>query len=359
MDDSDGEMGVITERIQTLHHRACKKAKPDPELLARRLFAWELATEWDSFFDAATHYADVFGKKGLAVYRQLAEAEWTKVPNLRPGSRNSEKYANRFRITQIMETLARRSGDIESLVAIMQRDLSSQYKFLQIAEVYKAAKQKDQALAWAERGVKAFSDRMDGRLREFLADAYHGRKRHAEAMTLIWEEFCESMHLGTYQGLLAHAQRSKQQELWRDRAHAEIREYLRAKPTKATTHGWSQKPADRSLLVSIFLWEKNPQMAWAEALDGGCQQQLWLELAAGREQTHPQDAPDIYQRQIEPTLDKTNDEAYRQVIAYLRKIRALMGQLNRTREFADLLVELKGDWKRKRNFIKMLDTARW
>ncbi|MEO7936377.1 MAG: DUF6880 family protein [Dokdonella sp.] len=359
VDDSDGDMGVLMERIQTLHHRACKKAKPDPELLARRLFAWELATEWDSFFDAATHYADVFGKKGLAVYRQLAEAEWAKVPTLRPGNRDSEKYAHRFRITQIMETLAKQSGDIETLVAVMQRDLSSQYKFLQIAEVYQAAKQKDQALDWAERGAKAFSGPMDGRLREFLADAYHARKRHAEAMALIWSAFCESMQLETYQGLLAHAQRSKQHELWRDRALATIRESLLAKPKKATAHRWNPRPSDRSLLVSIFLWEKNPTMAWAEALDGGCPQQLWLELAAGREQTHPQDALDIYQRQIEPTLDKTNDEAYRQVIAYLSKMRGLMARLDRAHEFVNLLGKLRANWKRKRNFIKMLDARRW
>lgn len=359
VDDSYGEMHELMERLQTLHHRACKKAKPDPELLARRLFAWELNAEWDSFHNAMTTYADVFGKKGLAVYRQLAEAEWAKVPTLLPGSRDRGTRTDHGRITRIMETIAPQSGDIETLVAVMQRDLSSQSRFLRIAEVYQAAKQKDQALDWAERGVKAFSDRMDGRLREFLADAYHGRKRHAEAMTLIWEEFCESMHLGSYQHLLAHAQRSKQRELWRDRALAAIRESLLAKPKKATARGWNPRPADRSLLVSIFLWEKNPTMAWTEALDGGCHQQLWLELAAGREQTHPQDALAIYQRQIEPTLDKTNDEAYRQVIAYLRKISALMGRLNRTHEFANLLVELRVDWKRKRNFIKMLDTARW
>ncbi len=359
MDDSDGEMGVITERIQTLHHRACKKAKPDPELLARRLFAWELNTEWDGFYDAAKHYADVFGKKGLAVYRQLAEAEWAKLPTLRPGSRDSDKHENRFRITRIMQTLATQSGDIEALVAVRQRDLSSPHDFLRIAEIYRNAKQKDQALEWAERGAKAFPRQMDWHLREFLADAYHGRKRHADAMALIWAAFCESMQLENYQGLIAHAQRSKQHDAWRDRALAQIRESLVSRPGKSAVHGRNPRPANHSLLVSIFLWEKNPQKAWDEAIAGGCNEQLWLQLAAEREQSHPQDAIDIYRRQIAPTLDRTNDEAYRQVMVYLRKIHALMVRLDRKREFADLLGNVREIGKRKRNFIKMLDAGRW
>jgi uncharacterized Zn finger protein len=38
VDDSDGYMGGIRERLQHLHYEACRKAKPDPEALARRLF---------------------------------------------------------------------------------------------------------------------------------------------------------------------------------------------------------------------------------------------------------------------------------------------------------------------------------
>src|SRR5262245_12851505 len=123
VDDSDGNIGGILERLQDLHHRACKKAKPDPEALARRLFEWELRTDYDTFYGASETYADVLGRKGLAVYRTLAEAEWARVPTLGPGQRNSEEYSKRFRITHIMETLARRTGDVEAVVVVMKRDL--------------------------------------------------------------------------------------------------------------------------------------------------------------------------------------------------------------------------------------------
>src|SRR5262245_10639802 len=136
VDDSDGNMGDILGRLQKLHHKACKKAKPDPEALARRLFEWELRTGYDTFYGAVETYVGVLGKKGLAVYRGLAGAEWAKVPLLKPGQDDSEKYGNRFRITHIMETLARQTGDVEVIVDVMKHDLSLAYHYLQIAETY-------------------------------------------------------------------------------------------------------------------------------------------------------------------------------------------------------------------------------
>ena len=38
MDDSDGYMGGILQRLQDLHLEACRKTPPDPEALAGRLF---------------------------------------------------------------------------------------------------------------------------------------------------------------------------------------------------------------------------------------------------------------------------------------------------------------------------------
>lgn len=201
VDDSDGGMGGLLVRLQEIHHRACKKARPDPDALARRLLAWESGGEWDVFHGAALTYADVLGKKGLATYRQLAEAQWAKVPALKPGDDDRGRFGERFRITSIMEALARQTGDVDALIAVKQRDLSSAYAFLQIAEICQTAGRDDSALDWAERGIEAFPQRTDPRLRDFLAEAYHQRKRHDEAMALIWRSFDESPTLETYKHL--------------------------------------------------------------------------------------------------------------------------------------------------------------
>lgn len=360
VDDSDGYMGGILERLQELHLKACRKAKPDPETLAERLFRWELRTDWDTFYGAAETYASVLGQKGLAVYRRLAEAEWAKVPTLGPGRDDSEKYGKRFRITHIMETLARQTGDVEALVAIKQRDLSSAYAYLQIAETYKTARQHDQALEWAERGVKAFPERTDSRLREFLAEEYHRHKRHDEAMILIWAEFAESSTLERYRNLATHANRIGQWMAWRSKALEYLRQSI-AKAKHETRHdrwAWSRQ-ADHTELVRVFLWEKDVEAAWQEANEGGCSNDLWMELATKREAEHPEDALLVYQRQIEPTLSQKHNEAYRTAIGLLRKIRELMVRLGRETDFGRYLESVRVAHKPKRNFMKLIERATW
>jgi hypothetical protein len=80
VDDSDGYVGSIRDHLVTLHHDACVKAPQDAEALTCQLLDWELQSEWEIFFDAASTYADVLGPEGLAAYRRLAETLWDQVP---------------------------------------------------------------------------------------------------------------------------------------------------------------------------------------------------------------------------------------------------------------------------------------
>ena len=360
VDDSDGYMGGILDRLQDLHHQACRKSRPDPEALAERLFEWELRTEWDTFYGAAARYADVLGKKGLAVYRTLAEARWARVSQLKPGSPGRFADTPRFRLTHIMETLAKQSGDVEALVAVKSKDLSHAYSFLQIAELYKQARKPDLALEWAERGIRAFPEQTDSRLREFLAQEYHRRDRHDSAMALIWAEFADFPHLDRYKLLKTHADKTKQWPEWRDKALGLIREKIsKAKQRGRTTQWHWGDPADHSELVRIFLWEKDVEAAWHEAREGGCSQDLWLQLAAKREHDHPEDAMVIYKNRIEPTLARKNNDAYQEAVTHLKKIHQLMTAVNRQEEFSDYILSLRLTHKPKRNFMKLLDKQKW
>ena len=359
VDDSDGHLGAVVERLEELHHAACQKAKPDPESLAERLFEWELRTPWDTFFGAVERYADVLGKKGLAAYRALAEAEWARIPTRGPSGDDTGTHARRFRITHIMETLARQSGDVEAVVAIMQRDLSSAYAYLQIAETYREARQHDLALEWAERGVKAFPERTDSRLREFLAEEYHRRKRHEEAMGLVWLEFTDSAELDQYQNLKRHADRGRQWPPWREKALDHLRQLIaKAKRESAGRRwGWAAR-SDHTELVRVFLWEKDIEAAWREARDGGCSDDLWPALAAKREQDHPEDVLPVYQRLVEATVARKNNEAYGAAIGYVRAVGRVMVRLNREAEFPRYLESVRAAHKPKRNFVKLLDAER-
>jgi uncharacterized Zn finger protein len=364
MDDSNGEVGGLLDRLQDLHLAACRQSPPEAEDLAQRLFEWEIEGDWDVFHGAAATYAEILGERGLARYRALAEPEWGKVPALTPGQNDAERYGRRLRITSIMETLAKQAGDVEGVVAVKSRDLSLPYGFLQIAEIYKEAGQPDRALEWAERGWRAFAgSRPDERLREFIADAYHIQGRHDDAMALTWQAFADLPHFRLYERLKQHAERSDQWPVWRDKALSHIRERVAAErvPSKGQrgNASWDRSRRDHSVLVEIFLWEDDTAGAWREAQEGGCSRPLWLRLAAQREKAHPDDALAIYREQLPLVLAVTSASAYHEAVGFLRKIRKLLVASGRSEEFVRDTAQLRALHRRKRNFIKLLDQEGW
>ena len=353
--DDDGEVVVVLDRVQALHLRACQAGRPDPEELARRLFTWELHDEWDVFSGAAGTYASVLERQGLAVYRHLAEEEWKKVPPLRPGDDRTLGDKRRA-LTRIMEALARTSGDLEALVAVKSRDLSSAYQYLKIAELYREAKQNDQALQWAEEGWKTFSSDPDERLVDFLCDEYQRRRRHDEALALSWSELLRRTSLENYERLHRRAKRARRWSEWREKAHGFLREAVAREKSAARQPPWG--PIRSSLLVEVLLQENDVEEAWRQAQDSGCREDLWLALAARRETTHPADALPVYQRRIGKLLQTTKNDAYREAVQHLRKIKELIVQLERPQDFVTYLMGVRKEHGRKRNFIQLLDAAR-
>ena len=321
VDDSDGYVGEILRRLQSLHLAACEIARPDPRALARK----------------------------------LAEQEWSRVPVVGPGEEDPDRWGKRFHITRIMETLAAQSGDVDQVVAVMQRDLSMPHDYLRIADAYEQAGRQDDARDWAERGIKAFPRPHDPRLLEFLAKAYHGLKRHGDAMKLAWEGFLDSPTFDAYQALERHASVGGDWPSWREKALAVMRENAARTQRRQQPDEWYwfSRP-DGSELVRVFLWEEDIDAAWHAANAGGCSADLWLDLARQRERDHPGDAIRVYQERVERVLERKNSEAYAEAADLLRDVARLMRQLERGDELDAYLSSVRAKHKAKRNFIKLI-----
>jgi uncharacterized Zn finger protein len=377
VDDSNGEVGGVLEAFQELHYEACERARPDPIALAERLFHAELDSDFGSFSNAVETYASILGDAGLARYRELAETRWQEFPALSPNDARDWNYQRQI-LQRILENLATARGDLEAVVDIKRRDLSHSRTYLDIAQLYLQDGQGDRALEWAESGLKAF-DRPDERLRDFVVDEYLQRGSSEEAIGLVWHGFTQSVTLCGYQKLKLQTERVNQWPTWRDKALAHIRQQLATPPQSPTaTQSRSQKtatakptasfpawhplgvlPRDRSLLVEIFLWEGEDNLAWQEAQAGGCSKPLWLQLAERRQQTHPEEALPIYQQEIEPLIRLTNNTAYANAVAFLQKVHDLMVRLDRQAEFQALVAHLRQSYKAKRNFIALLQQKSW
>lgn len=351
-DDSGGGFGELLREIAALHLKACRAAPPDPAAFGKQFFELQMLDDWG--FLGFEDYAPSLGEEGLRVFRALAEKEWKKVPARGPVESESRSSASYYRITSIMEALAREAKDIDALVAIKSRDLSLPYHYLEIAEILATAGRRDEALAWAERGQKTFPDRPDSRLVEFLADEYARRGRHDEALVLAWEQFTHRPALDAYQHLHKVATRAGAWDTWCAKALAWLREEF-LPSSRREPHRWPWTPGGRSVLVEIFLWEKDSDAALAEAKAGGCTGSLWFELAKAREKDHPADAAEIYRARLDGIVEQKNNRAYDEAAALVKKIGGLMRCTKQEQEFAAWLDAVRAKHKAKRNFMQRLE----
>lgn len=343
--NEEGEFSESLEELCRLHLEACELAAPDPVDLAQRLFDLEMNLPFQICqMDVSTHQT-VLGEAGLRAYRELAEAAWAKA---RPGD---------YRITAIMERLARLSGDVDELLAVKARDLTSAYRYLVIAEILAEAGRNDEALEWAERGSRAYPKQPDNRLRDFLVAAYLQRQRHDEAVALTWVQFEERPTLEHYKKL---SKVSAKVGIWpaqRERALALIETMIRREAE--STNAWKPQPSqpNTSPRVEIALWEQDLDTAWNVVNQGICDRRLLITLAGKLETARAEDAVTLYQRVVPPIVEQTNNHAYAEAAALVRRIGALLQERRKAPEFVDYLIALRARYKAKRNFIKLLDTV--
>ena len=373
VDDSDGYMGEIKEDLVELHHRACQVAQPDPEELAARLFDWAIHSEWETFLDGADRYADVLGGAGLLRYRSLAQQVWDQVPARQVSEQRFHSSSN-FRITYIMETLAKVSGSVDELVAIKARDLTYAYHYVQIVELLADAGRTDEALVWAERGIAAFPDRTDVRLRDVTARELHRVGRDNQALSLIWAEFEDSPTSKSYELLHRHAMAAGVWSEWRTRALDLMRQNeAQARSARSVTatstsrrglatwkppRGYDEHP-ESSELVTVFLWENDTEAAWAQAKTGGCSPRLWMRLAELRQDEHPNDAIPIYQEEVERAIAAKDTRSYQEAVDTMIRVRTLMQRTGHDGEFPAYAAQVRAVHKAKRNLMKLFDGQGW
>jgi uncharacterized Zn finger protein len=351
IDDSDGGMSGVAEHIRDLHLAACEASRPDPVALARNLYDRERHEgDLEIFFGAARAYADLLGATGLAEYRRLAQDEWDELPPLGPDDERSWS-SRRFRLTNIMLTLADLSGDVDAVVAVLAHDQSSAYQFVKIAERLQAAQRYDEAMEWALRGL-ALHGFGDDRLVDVVAEEHHRAGRPEQAVDVLWSAYAASPGANTYQRLAQHASRVG---LWQDRherALALLRERIGSKSR-------DRYGPDNSTLVAVLLLDGNPEQAWVEAKAGACGRGQWLELARLREADHPDDALPIWREEVDREIAAMNNQSYASAVATMERVGRLMSAAGRGADFGPYVAGVRDAHRRKRNLMKLFAERGW
>lgn len=353
VDDSDGWLTAISDRLGELHLRACEQAKPDPVELAGRLAELELTSELDTFHRAAATYAHVLGPKGVAAYRKIVEPKWKatrKVKN--PYSHTA------FRAREAMVGVAQAGGDPDDLIAIRGDDLRTPDVYLEIARELAAAGRHAEALDWARRGLDTFADRQwqTPPLRQFLTAQLRAAGDDARAEALWWEAFERHPSLDGYRKLLAECADG---DACRRQAIGLLRARLDAGDTEARIPNPLLDRGPATALVEILLHEGQVDDAWTVASAYGCDERTWMTLARAREASHPLDAIPIYERAVAAQIDTKKNGGYRAAVDLLARIRTLATRAGEPQRFSELLAAVTAEHARKRNLMALIDKKRW
>jgi len=344
IDDSDGHIRALLERASDIHLAACRAAPPDPVTLARDLFARELVDDHDAFYNAAAVYAEVLGEAGLAEYCRLATEAWEELPPRAAGDRARDSsatvYAGEAPLRNMLDFFAERAGDVEARIALRAKDLSSPWNYLQLAEFCLAHGRPDEALGHAEEGLWVFEDeRPDERLVVFAVGLLVKAGRKSDAQAQLWRAFAKAPSLAFFKRL----RRLGGTEA-RERALAQ----LTARLAEQRATAWSS-PAD--LLIEVLMAEKMWEAAWAAVRQHGASKHLKQTLAQASEATHPGAALAVYAERVEELVDAGGNHNYEEAAKVIDRMAGLRG----ASEHAAYVADLKERFRRKRNFMKLMD----
>ncbi|MGC9962974.1 MAG: hypothetical protein ABSE47_13865 [Acidimicrobiales bacterium] len=155
VDDSGGEVVLISGLIADLHLKAAVASAPEPAAFARRLAKLELEGELDTFRRAARAYADVLGEKGLREYRKAVEPKWRKATQ---GPHDQWSH-DRFVATEAMIGVTLASGNPDELVEIVSDRLRTPDDYLEVARAMEAAGRRGEAIRWSRKGLTSLGTR--------------------------------------------------------------------------------------------------------------------------------------------------------------------------------------------------------
>lgn len=357
VDDSGGVVMPAILGLKKVHLAACNALQPDPVALAGRLHDFQMNGEWDTFHELLPDYAGALGEAGLQAYRLRVEEAWQALPQRGPADYRGEWSTSRFRVESAMEAIARHADDFDLLVAVRAKNLSSPSYFLTLARLFRARGRLDEALAWAEQGIAGFPDQRCDDLLDLAVELLLARGNKPEAERLAWLRFERSAGCEAFFRLMTVADALDRRAalraraldlLWRSVAEDESRERV------ARRAMW-EKPV-RGEIVSIFLREGDADAMWEAFRGGEVAVGLWGAVAEARAKSDHEDAIALYKRLL-PHVVESGSQGSQYALAFtiVKKIQALRAGHRQTGIFRDELGEMRLTWKRKRNFMKLLD----
>ncbi len=347
---------LIRDRIETVHARACMEVRPDPVELAERLYAIAKESRFGILASLVERYAVVLGKKGLNLIRQRVEVGWNQLSPVLTYSDWSRRPSSAHKTQQLMESLVRQSGDVDELVRVMSKDLSSGVRYHEIADRLVEAGRLEEALALAEQGVERHKQDPYGGLHMLMTELMGKLGRQEDVLRTSWTGFETSPNINSWNVLRSDAQAANEWPVWRDKAIALLRENIEPPAGKRSDARTIEYISScRALLPNVLLQEGFLDKAWKQAKKTGATSAVWLQLAFEMEEALPLEAMGIYYAEgVELAKYASNVRQNEEAFVLLERAGDMAAKAGEQDRFSLLLDDLASKLAWNRGFLKLL-----
>lgn len=327
-DDSSGMIGDLAGQLLEIHEQICGAGVADPKALAKWMVRFGFDDQ-DFFTVDPVRYSAALGHNGLTALRRAVDDR-----SARPDPGFAVRYTE--------ERLAVLDGDIAKIVALLGGDLTAPHQFIRVAEAMLELDRRDDALAWAERGIESTNGWQVAKLCDIAAGVLEERGDGSAVFDLRREQHRRMPSSATY-ALLKQAARST--GAW-ELEVAGARSVLAAH--------------DLGGLVDALLADGDIDAAWDAATatdENNLGDHRWSRLAEAREPSDPAAAVGVYLRLIESTLRTADRKAYGSAAKKLIRTQRAASAAGLSEEFAQHLAGLREQHRRRPTLIAILDKA--
>ncbi|MED5499996.1 MAG: SWIM zinc finger family protein [Pseudomonadota bacterium] len=353
IDDSGGFRLHCEADLQTLHVETVQRLDWSAEKLAAHLYELAFGERSERFPPIPDAYAEVLGQAGLEAYHACLQRAWDDLPNLPRNASWSERYRY-LRLRDPMLKRAEAAGDLSTILALYQKTANDEKDCLDAARACIDHGGWDQVEQWLSRAAEVESkdrprwenerQRLEIRLRLHQEDVEAAAQLQWEIYRLTQrvEDYCYLVELAEAHGLPVD---------YRQLAIDWLTERLGE--TAGPRLAWA--PAPENSLLEIYLYEG--RLTEAQALCAQRRVASGLLHALAQALKIPDESLPLYLRLVRSEVSKTNNQGYQQGIALLKELRDTLETPAQHEIFAEVLMQLRIDFKQKRNFIKWLNEA--
>ncbi|WP_434984531.1 SWIM zinc finger family protein [Vreelandella zhaodongensis] len=354
IDDSGGFRYHCEHLLHTMHIQTVQRLDWPAEKLAGYLYEKAFEGNEDLYPTIPDAYLDVLSEASKSTYYERLQQAWDTLPTVTAAS----EWEKRYRLIRLRDPLLKRAkaaGDLAAILALYQKTTSDERDCLEAAEQCIEYEAWDLVEAWLVCAAKCEQKnnalwRLERNRLEIRLKLHRGEAEAAAEQQ--WGIYQHTQQLEDYQQLVALMEAHNLTVNYRQRACDWLLERI-THPSEKVPFYLAQQAKDS--LLEIYLFEGRLNDAQALCAEHPVSAHLLYQLA----KTLP--SPDaqipLYLRLVRLYVEQTNKQGYRQGIALLRELKKCLETSAQHTAFAQLLTQLRNEFKAKRNFIKWLNEA--